>query len=331
MGLHVMKISSIKLKLTAKELLDMINENIKIQGLKIENVKINKYIKISVSYKIGIKINLNLSLDIINVEDNVLSFKIFKIKIGKIPIFSKIINLILHNVLKKFMNMGITCEKEILYINFNLLSKYIPKVEFNIKDIILRENLVHLEIENLVYCEEKEVLSIEDLKEKIENENKSESFNKTKDEYSKVRYKIKNTIPDKYKNIGEYAMIIPDIIALMYRLLKDKRIDLKTKALISSMIGYLVLPMDFVPDFIPVIGGIDDVAIMFWIFNKIIESIPRSIMLEHWQGDDSIMEKANDIKELCFKTMGRKTTINIFSGVLVFSKRIIFNKKKRKK
>lgn len=326
-----MKISSIKLKLTSKELLNIINENIKLPELKIEKVQIKKYIKILVSYKRGIKINLYLSLDILNVEDNILSFRIFKIKVGKLPIFSKIINLILHSVLKKFINMGIRHEKGILYIDFNLLSKYIPKVEFTIKDIILRDDIINLEIENLVYCEEKEVLSIEELKEKIENEKKCQVFNKTEDEYSKMRYKIKNTIPEKYKGIGEYAMIIPDIIALMYRLLKDKRIDLKTKILISSMIGYLVLPMDFVPDFMPVIGGIDDVAIMFWIFNKIIGSVPKSIILEHWQGEDNIIEKGNDIKEFCFKTMGRKTSINIFTGVLVFSKKSIFKKKRRRK
>ncbi len=53
-------------------------------------------------------------------------------------------------------------------------------------------------------------------------------------------------------------MLIPDITVLLYRLLKDKRVDVKTKTLVVSVLSYIVSPVDIIPSFIPFIGQIDD-------------------------------------------------------------------------
>ncbi len=58
-------------------------------------------------------------------------------------------------------------------------------------------------------------------------------------------------------------MLIPDITVLLYRLLKDKRVDVKTKTLVVSVLSYIVSPVDIIPSFIPFIGQIDDFAVVF--------------------------------------------------------------------
>src|SRR6266567_4890897 len=55
---------------------------------------------------------------------------------------------------------------------------------------------------------------------------------------------------------------IPDCLVLMRRLLADPRVPRRHKLLLVGLIGYLALPFDLVPDFIPIAGQIDDVIIV---------------------------------------------------------------------
>ena len=55
------------------------------------------------------------------------------------------------------------------------------------------------------------------------------------------------------------ARFIPDCIVLFKRLLGDQRVSGWRKAAIVLLIGYLAMPIDLVPDFIPVAGQLDDV------------------------------------------------------------------------
>src|SRR3712207_7101372 len=54
-----------------------------------------------------------------------------------------------------------------LFRSFNILCKYIPSVDFVLKHITLFQNSAAVYIENLVYKDNKEVLSLSDLKDKI--------------------------------------------------------------------------------------------------------------------------------------------------------------------
>ena len=52
--------------------------------------------------------------------------------------------------------------------------------------------------------------------------------------------------------------ILPDILRLIHSLSKDKKLPLSSRLRIWGLIGYLALPIDLIPDFIPVIGYADD-------------------------------------------------------------------------
>ena len=51
------------------------------------------------------------------------------------------------------------------------------------------------------------------------------------------------------------ARFIPDCIVLVHRLLHDARVPRRQKLLLLALVGYLALPFDLVPDFIPVAGS----------------------------------------------------------------------------
>lgn len=67
---------------------------------------------------------------------------------------------------------------------------------------------------------------------------------------------------------------------LLLDMLADPRIPLSRKAILGAGAAYLVLPIDVVPDFLPVIGRLDDVAVVVLALDLFLESVPRELLYE---------------------------------------------------
>ena len=66
----------------------------------------------------------------------------------------------------------------------------------------------------------------------------------------------------------------------LLELLADRRIPLAKKAILGVAAGYLVSPLDLVPDFIPVLGRIDDAVILILALDLFLESVPQELLYE---------------------------------------------------
>lgn len=78
---------------------------------------------------------------------------------------------------------------------------------------------------------------------------------------------------------------LPNFLRLVGGLLADTRVATTDKLLVAGAVGYVLLPMDFVPDFIPFIGEIDDVFLLVLALQRLIANAPRAVVLQHWMGD----------------------------------------------
>ena len=82
------------------------------------------------------------------------------------------------------------------------------------------------------------------------------------------------------------ARFIPDCIVLFRRLLRDRRISRARKLLIVALIGYLAMPLDIVPDFIPVAGQLDDAILVAIVLRIVLRGGGPSVVREHWPGPE---------------------------------------------
>jgi uncharacterized membrane protein YkvA (DUF1232 family) len=80
------------------------------------------------------------------------------------------------------------------------------------------------------------------------------------------------------------AMFIPDCVILLRRLLGDERVARKRRFVLIALVCYLLLPLDLVPDFIPVAGQLDDVIIAALALRYALRSGGSGLLEEHWTG-----------------------------------------------
>jgi uncharacterized membrane protein YkvA (DUF1232 family) len=85
------------------------------------------------------------------------------------------------------------------------------------------------------------------------------------------------------------ALLIPNLAKLFGRLLKDPRVPRRSKLVVAATLGYLISPIDLLPEFIPVIGQIDDILLAVFALNHLIERAGEEVVLEHWDGPQDLL------------------------------------------
>jgi uncharacterized membrane protein YkvA (DUF1232 family) len=82
------------------------------------------------------------------------------------------------------------------------------------------------------------------------------------------------------------AGFIPDCVVLISRLIADQRVSRRHKLLLAALVGYLALPFDLVPDFVPVAGQLDDVLVVALVLRRFLRSGGDDLVREHWPGPE---------------------------------------------
>jgi uncharacterized membrane protein YkvA (DUF1232 family) len=80
------------------------------------------------------------------------------------------------------------------------------------------------------------------------------------------------------------AGFIPDCLVLFRRLLADDRVPRSRKIALVLLLGYLALPIDLIPDFIPVAGQLDDAILVALVLRFILRGGGQGLLAEHWPG-----------------------------------------------
>ncbi len=339
-----MRITNIKVIITEKDLHSIINDvfstYISMPELKIEKILIDKEIYIFGRYTKKISIPFELQMSLIEVTDNTLSLSIDRIVIKKLKIINRVKSLALKKIMNRFNDIGLLIVDDRIKINFEKLCTIIPMVNFTLKDLKVIPYGLEAEVsdfnlvdEKLSKDKDKKVEVEEEVKEgseqlhegELENEDvktrsKTDNLELTTESYSKYRKKLMEKLPNKYKNLQRYVVLIPDIIALLLRLYKDNRVDKEIKINISIAIAYLLCPIDILPDVVPFLGTIDDVAVTFFILQRILCDIPENVILDNWEGEDAVDFLSNIVGVNKLKKLFKVLTVVLTKGYKFFLK-----------
>lgn len=87
----------------------------------------------------------------------------------------------------------------------------------------------------------------------------------------------------------ELAQVVPNLAKLTVRAARDPRVPAKSKAVAAAAVVLAVSPVDLIPDFVPVLGKVDDILLVAFALNRLVEQAGIAVVREHWDGDPRIL------------------------------------------
>lgn len=328
-----MKISNIKISITEKDLysivVDVLRDYVPVEGLKIDKILVDKNINVIGSYKHKLSIPFSVDISINKVENNKLYLSIDKINVKSLKIFKGIVNVALKVISSKVANFGIEFTDDTIIIDLYKLCKVIPMVDFKLEDLSIIPYGLEAEVSNFNFKNENDKSNDKNEEKKEEvpissvESNKKNLDNHKEYTYRRFRKEFKERFSAKYEKMYPYVVMIPDIIALFMRLYKDKRVVKEVKFNISIALGYLLFPLDILPDTVPIIGKIDDLAVTFFILQKVLCDIPEEIILDNWEGQSNIIEVSREAMTLLNDKFGAKEIRKMVDVVRISIKKSI--------
>ncbi len=111
--------------------------------------------------------------------------------------------------------------------------------------------------------------------------------------------------------IADGALMLPNLVKLVGRLLLDPRVPRRAKITLGLAAAYVVSPIDLIPDIIPVIGWADDVILMMFAVDSLIERAGQDIVEEHWDGPGDLLGMVREVVGLSRQILPKR-----FSGAI---------------
>ena len=91
------------------------------------------------------------------------------------------------------------------------------------------------------------------------------------------------TRPDDVR-LRELLRLLPDVLRLVHRLAGDGTLPRGVRVRLWLLLGYLALPIDLVPDFVPVLGHADDAIVVALVLRSVVRHAGAAAIDRHWPG-----------------------------------------------
>jgi uncharacterized membrane protein YkvA (DUF1232 family) len=91
--------------------------------------------------------------------------------------------------------------------------------------------------------------------------------------------------------LRDLAGFLPACVTLVRRLRADPRVPWQAKAAVVVAGLWVLSPIDLLPEFLPVIGPLDDVVVVALALRYAARRVPREVLLEAWPGEPRLLER----------------------------------------
>lgn len=108
------------------------------------------------------------------------------------------------------------------------------------------------------------------------------------------------------KLMTDAVFMMPNIVKLVGRLLKDPRVPRRAKITLGLAAAYVASPVDLIPEIVPVIGWADDIIILMFALDSLIERAGEEVVQEHWDGPGDLLSLVRDVVGLSRNLVPRR-------------------------
>ena len=89
----------------------------------------------------------------------------------------------------------------------------------------------------------------------------------------------------------ELATLLPNLLLLLRGLARDPRVGRFDKVLLVVGAAWVASPIDLIPEFIPVLGPLDDVVLVGLILRRLVKRAGPEVVADHWRGDPQTLQR----------------------------------------
>lgn len=108
--------------------------------------------------------------------------------------------------------------------------------------------------------------------------------------------------------LTDAALMLPNLVKLVYRLLKDPRVPRRAKITLGLAAAYVASPIDLIPEVIPVLGWADDVLILLFAIDSLIDRAGDEVVVELWDGPGDLLVLIRDVVGLTRSMVPKRLT-----------------------
>ena len=108
--------------------------------------------------------------------------------------------------------------------------------------------------------------------------------------------------------VTDAALLIPNILKLVGRLLVDPRVPRRAKITLGMAAAYVMSPVDLIPEMIPVVGWADDILILMFAIDSLIDRAGSELVDEHWDGPGDLLSLVREVVGLSRSVIPKRIT-----------------------
>jgi uncharacterized membrane protein YkvA (DUF1232 family) len=106
---------------------------------------------------------------------------------------------------------------------------------------------------------------------------------------------------------------LPDVVRLVTRLVGDPVLPRAAKIALGAAAVYLLSPVDLIPDFIPLVGWVDDALLAAVLLDGILNWVDRGLVLKYWPGSPASLDTLARTARLLSIWVPRRLKARVFS------------------
>jgi uncharacterized membrane protein YkvA (DUF1232 family) len=88
------------------------------------------------------------------------------------------------------------------------------------------------------------------------------------------------------RDLKQTLRLMPDVLRLLGRLARDRSLPVNARGWLWGLLLYLAMPIDVIPDFIPMIGYADDAILVLLALRMVARRIGAPALRAHWPGTE---------------------------------------------
>ena len=114
--------------------------------------------------------------------------------------------------------------------------------------------------------------------------------------------------------LRDLALFLPRLARMLASLLADRTVPKAAKIALAAVAVYLASPIDLIPDFLPVIGYLDDVLLVAVVLDGLLTYVDRALLLKYWPGEPASLDAFAAVARRVARWVPSKLKSRIFSG-----------------